>query len=277
MVVELHTYACSSSSAARSCRRRRRRRPAWRSIRCSSRCRSWCPARPCGKRRCRRRSRRIRRAGWRAQPPCGSDRARGDRLAGAGAAGRGCRPADAAAGRRAADAVDAVAAVALGSGGAELAEALEPTGAAVADVPGEQSASLAQARAVPVVALQANGTQDCVEAGLQMPAPSQRARRAWRSSRPPGRRLRRTGCRRRRAGRRRCRCRSRSFHSWRPPARCTGRRDRCRWPGPASRSRRLPASAQDMQVPCTRSRSRFPGRRWCSCTRCRWSRRRRSV
>jgi hypothetical protein len=41
--------------------------------------------------------------------------------------------------------------------------------------PGEQSALLAhtETHAVPVAALQANGTQDCVEAALQTPAPSQ--------------------------------------------------------------------------------------------------------
>jgi hypothetical protein len=41
--------------------------------------------------------------------------------------------------------------------------------------PDEQSALLAQTEthAVPVAALQANGTQDWVEAGLQVPAPSQ--------------------------------------------------------------------------------------------------------
>ena len=41
--------------------------------------------------------------------------------------------------------------------------------------PDEQSALLAQTatHAVPVAALQANGTQDWVEAGLQVPAPSQ--------------------------------------------------------------------------------------------------------
>jgi hypothetical protein len=41
--------------------------------------------------------------------------------------------------------------------------------------PAEQSALVAQTdtQAVPVAALQANGAQLCVEAGLQVPAPSQ--------------------------------------------------------------------------------------------------------
>jgi hypothetical protein len=52
---------------------------------------------------------------------------------------------------------------------------LRPQAPALQTFPGEQSALLAQTatHAVPVAALQANGTQDCVEAALQVPAPSQ--------------------------------------------------------------------------------------------------------
>ncbi len=52
---------------------------------------------------------------------------------------------------------------------------LSPQAPALQTFPGEQSALLAQTdtQAVPVAALQANGTQDCVAAVLQTPAPSQ--------------------------------------------------------------------------------------------------------
>jgi hypothetical protein len=52
---------------------------------------------------------------------------------------------------------------------------LSPQAPALQTFPGEQSALLAQTEthAVPVAALQTNGTQDCVEAVLQTPAPSQ--------------------------------------------------------------------------------------------------------
>jgi hypothetical protein len=52
---------------------------------------------------------------------------------------------------------------------------LRPQAPALQTLPGEQSALVAQTEthAVPVSALQANGTQDCVEAALQTPAPSQ--------------------------------------------------------------------------------------------------------
>lgn len=52
---------------------------------------------------------------------------------------------------------------------------LSPQAPALQTFPGEQSALVAQTatQAVPVAALQANGTQDCVEAALQTPAPSQ--------------------------------------------------------------------------------------------------------
>jgi hypothetical protein len=52
---------------------------------------------------------------------------------------------------------------------------LSPHAPALQTFPGEQSALVAQTetQAVPVAALQANGTQDCVEAALQTPAPSQ--------------------------------------------------------------------------------------------------------
>ena len=52
---------------------------------------------------------------------------------------------------------------------------LRPQAPALQTFPDEQSALLAQTatHAVPVAELQANGTQDCVEAGLQVPAPSQ--------------------------------------------------------------------------------------------------------
>src|SRR5450631_980397 len=52
---------------------------------------------------------------------------------------------------------------------------LRPQAPALQTFPGEQSALLAQTatHAVRVAALQANGTHDCVEAILQMPAPSQ--------------------------------------------------------------------------------------------------------
>ena len=52
---------------------------------------------------------------------------------------------------------------------------LSPQAPALQTFPDEQSALLAQTatHAVPVAALQANGTQDWVAAGLQVPAPSQ--------------------------------------------------------------------------------------------------------
>ena len=52
---------------------------------------------------------------------------------------------------------------------------LSPQAPPLQTFPGEQSPLLAQTEthAVPVAALQANGTQDCVEAALQTPAPSQ--------------------------------------------------------------------------------------------------------
>jgi hypothetical protein len=52
---------------------------------------------------------------------------------------------------------------------------LSPHAPALQTFPDEQSALLVQTatQAVPVVALQANGTQDWVAAGLQVPAPSQ--------------------------------------------------------------------------------------------------------
>jgi hypothetical protein len=52
---------------------------------------------------------------------------------------------------------------------------LSPQAPPLQTFPGEQSALVAQTatQAVPVAALQANGTQDCVEAALQTPAPSQ--------------------------------------------------------------------------------------------------------
>jgi hypothetical protein len=52
---------------------------------------------------------------------------------------------------------------------------LSPQAPALQTFPDEQSALLAQTatQAVPVVALQANGTHDWVVAGLQVPAPSQ--------------------------------------------------------------------------------------------------------
>jgi hypothetical protein len=52
---------------------------------------------------------------------------------------------------------------------------LSPQAPALHTFPDEQSALLAQTatHAVPVAALQANGTQDCVEAGLHVPPPSQ--------------------------------------------------------------------------------------------------------
>jgi hypothetical protein len=52
---------------------------------------------------------------------------------------------------------------------------LSPQAPALQTFPGEQSALVAQTdtQAVPVAALQANGTQLCVEAALQTPAPSQ--------------------------------------------------------------------------------------------------------
>jgi hypothetical protein len=52
---------------------------------------------------------------------------------------------------------------------------LSPQAPALQTFPEEQSELLAQTetQAVPVAALQANGTQDWVEAGLQVPAPSQ--------------------------------------------------------------------------------------------------------
>ena len=52
---------------------------------------------------------------------------------------------------------------------------LSPHAPALQTFPGEQSAVLVQTdtHAVPVIALQANGTQDCVDAVLQTPAPSQ--------------------------------------------------------------------------------------------------------
>ena len=52
---------------------------------------------------------------------------------------------------------------------------LRPHDPALQKLPDEQSPLPLQTetQAVPVAALQANGTQDCVEAGLQVPAPSQ--------------------------------------------------------------------------------------------------------
>jgi hypothetical protein len=52
---------------------------------------------------------------------------------------------------------------------------LRPHEPALQKLPAAQSALVLQTetQAVPVAALQANGTQDCVEAGLQVPAPSQ--------------------------------------------------------------------------------------------------------
>ena len=52
---------------------------------------------------------------------------------------------------------------------------LSPQAPALQTFPGEQSVLVAQTdtQAVPVAALQANGTQDWVEAALQTPAPSQ--------------------------------------------------------------------------------------------------------